>query len=411
MACFFWESIEEMNTISSVILSLPCLVAFFWAVLLCCNRRENTRSQNIWTLCLCVIGVCGFIWSDFFGTIEDYFLYYKLDIADAFFSLLIFPLVYLYFWSLTSSGKPTWKQYIWFVPAFGIGGISACLYRLLGEEQSADLIQKIIESRETYQFEPGSLQHLLFFIGWDVFYFILFLQAIVIMTYSTRNVIRYRRGLKSFFSNLGEKSIENNLVVLIGLYVLLFLAFVILFSRILSPEKYFSVKYFFSFTTGVTIYYMSYYVFRIKFTAADLIPEMENAARESINPGEMDEVYRKILPQFIELIDEEKSFLQPNLSLDDIARALNSNRTYVSRIINEEFQCNFYDYINGKRIGYAKALMQQNPMFSQEQIAKESGFLYGSNFSRTFKKQTGMTCREWLKEKKNQEQTEKNTAL
>ncbi|MDL2322996.1 helix-turn-helix domain-containing protein [Bacteroidales bacterium OttesenSCG-928-A17] len=344
-----------------------------------------------------VIVICCFIWDELYRGVEDYSFYYKLDIADSIFSLLIFPFVYLYFWSLTHRGKATWKQYLWFLPAILFGGISTVFYLLMGEEQSTDFIQKMVESRETYPFEPGSLQWTFAFIGWDVFYFIILLQVIVIMTYSTLNVIRYRRGLENFFSNLNEKSIENNRAVLIGLYILLFLSLIIFISRIISPDKDFSVRYFFMMATGITIYYMSYQVFKTKYSADDIIPEMEKETNEYINPAELDDVYAKILPQFVLLIEEEKVFLQPNLSLDDIARRINSNRTYISRLINEKFECNFYEFINQKRIEYAQSLILQNPNFTRDEIASESGFLHAPNFSRTFKKQTGITFSEWHK--------------
>jgi len=346
-------------------------------------------------LFLLVITICGFIWTDLFSGVENYSIYYKLDIVDAVFSLLIFPLIYFYFWSLTSDKKLTWKQYLWFLPAIVFGGITAALYFVMGEEQSTDFIRNLIENREAYPFEPGSPQWWLSLIGWDIFYIVLSFQIVVIMSYSTLNVIRYKRGLENFFSNLDEKSIENNRAVLAGLYILLFLASIVSLAWIFSSDKFFSVKYFFTVTTGITLYYMSYYVFKIKFTAGDIIPEMEREAKELISPAELDDAYTRLLPEFVQLIDEDKVFLQPNITLEDIARQLHSNRTYISRLINEKFECNFHEFISRKRIEYAQTLILQNPMFTREEIARESGFLHPSNFSRIFKNQTSLTFSEW----------------
>lgn len=384
---------------TTILLSLPCLVAFFWAILFFCERKENTRSQNIWILCLLMMGICTLIWGDLFIGVKNYSFYYILDIVDAIFSLSTFPMVYLYFWSLTSDRKLTWKQYIWFAPALIVGGISAVIYLLMGDEQSTDFIRKVIESRETYPFEPGSLQWFLSIIGWDVFYIILFFQVVIIMSYATWNELRYRRGLKNFFSNLDEKSIENNRAVLIGYYVMLLLALVVFFAWLFTPGKYYTVQFSFMPIAAVTIFVMSRYVFKMKFTAGNIIPEMEQEAKELINPPSSPDTYKKLLPLFVKLIEEDKIYLQPNITLEEIARQVNSNRTYISRIINEEFHTNFHDFINSKRIEYAKMLALQNPLFTQEQIAKESGFLHASNFSRVFKSQTDTTFREWQNNK------------
>lgn len=342
-------------------------------------------------VCLLVMGICTLIWSDLFMGVENYSFYYVQDVIDAVFSLSTFPMVFLYFRSLTSDRRPTWKQYIWFAPALLTGGASILIYILMGDEQSTDFIRRMIESHETYQFETGTAQWLLSFIGWDMYYIILIFQVIVIMTYSTLNVFRYKRSLKYFFSNLDEKSIENNNAVLIGFYALLLLAL------LLSIAWFFGIyiQRLFMPVAGIIIFIMSYNVFKIKFTAGNIIPEMEEETKELVNSATCNETYARILPLFVKLIEEDKVYLQPNITLEEIARQINSNRTYISRIINEEFHTSFYDFINSKRIEYAKALTHQNPKFTQEQIAQESGFSHASNFSRVFKKQTGMTFREW----------------
>lgn len=386
-----------MNALHSIMLSLPCLVALFWAIILFCNRKENTRPQNIWMVSLFIIYVCCLIWSILFVGVEDYSFYYKLDIIDGLLSLSIFPMIYLYFWSLTHDNKIGWKQYLCFLPSLFIGGISMALYLIMGEEQSTDFIRKVIESNENYVFESGSLQWWLFLMGWDIYYLVLLLQVVVIMTYSTLNLIRYRRGLEHYFSNLDEKSVKNHRVVLFGLYILLFLALFVFISRLLFYDIYFSVRYYFMLVVGITLYCMCYYVFKIRFNAGDII-QIEAENKDLPHSAEHNEVYAKLLPQFIKLIEEDRIFLNPNITLEDIARQVNSNRTYISRIINEKFDSNFYDFINKKRIEYAKTLIADNPMFTRDKIASESGFLHASNFSRVFKSQTGMTFSQWRKQ-------------
>lgn len=377
-----------------LILFLPAIVSLFWSVTLFLNRKENFRSQNIWAVCLLVLGICTFVWAIYFGGVENFTVYYKLDIIDVTFTLLILPVVYYYFRSLTNKKKLTWKQYILLAPSFVIGAIVIVLYLVMGEEQSARYMWKTTQYTNVFIALTDPIERLQYFISVYVFCFILLLQVLFVMIYSTMNLIRYKKGLSNFFSNLNEKSIENNRAVLIGLYLLLFLALIAIVGWNLFYEQYLYFRYFIMGVLTIIFYYMSYHVHKIRFGAENLVPEPEESEMENI---ESDENYIKFLPQFIKLVEEDKIYLQSNLSLDDIARHINSNRTYISRLINDKYESNFYDLINNKRIEYAQNLASSNPHLTQEVIALESGFTHTSTFSRVFKKHTGITFREWQK--------------
>lgn len=105
----------------------------------------------------------------------------------------------------------------------------------------------------------------------------------------------------------------------------------------------------------------------------------------------------KLLPEFNRLMDQEMLYLQPGLKIEDIANRLNTNRTYVSRLLSEEYNSGFFDYVNYRRITYAQARMRIQPTLTQERLAAECGFTHASTFSRVFKQYTGVTFRQWQK--------------
>lgn len=107
--------------------------------------------------------------------------------------------------------------------------------------------------------------------------------------------------------------------------------------------------------------------------------------------------HARLLPEFTRLMDEEKLYLQPGLRIEDIAHLLNTNRTYVSRLLHKEYNCGFFEYVNHRRITYAQERLRLNPDLTQERLATESGFIHASSFSRAFKQHTGITFREWQK--------------
>jgi AraC-like DNA-binding protein len=83
-------------------------------------------------------------------------------------------------------------------------------------------------------------------------------------------------------------------------------------------------------------------------------------------------------------------FLEPRFSLSDLAAAVGSNETYVSRTINQGLGLSFNQYINQLRVAYAQKLLQQ-PKSSILSSALHSGFNSKATFNRVFKEQLGIT--------------------
>ncbi len=86
----------------------------------------------------------------------------------------------------------------------------------------------------------------------------------------------------------------------------------------------------------------------------------------------------------------EQWYLEPRLSLRQLAQHLGSNESYVSRTINQGIGLSFNQYINQWRIKHAKAQLEQ-PHQSVLNLALESGFNSKATFNRVFKKQVGLT--------------------
>ena len=93
----------------------------------------------------------------------------------------------------------------------------------------------------------------------------------------------------------------------------------------------------------------------------------------------------------------EKPYLEASLSLPELANKLDIPSHHLSRIINEEFGVNFFDFVNQYRIEEVKARIG-NPEFKNLSllgIAYDCGFNTKSAFNRVFKKMTGFTPSEY----------------
>jgi TolB-like protein/AraC-like DNA-binding protein/Flp pilus assembly protein TadD len=108
--------------------------------------------------------------------------------------------------------------------------------------------------------------------------------------------------------------------------------------------------------------------------------------------------YTEKLTRFIA---EEEPFLVPNLSLRSLAEQLEIHANKLSWLLNERIGKNFNDFINHYRVEYFKqlAIDPANSHISLLGLAYESGFNSKTVFNTYFKKEMGMTPKEFLKEK------------
>ena len=94
---------------------------------------------------------------------------------------------------------------------------------------------------------------------------------------------------------------------------------------------------------------------------------------------------------------KEKPYLSPGFQLSDLGQELGMDRASLTKFINDEYGCTFYQFVNRYRIDEAKRLKLNHPEFSVEEVAIRSGFTSGVVFSSIFTRETGLTPREWLK--------------
>ena len=92
-------------------------------------------------------------------------------------------------------------------------------------------------------------------------------------------------------------------------------------------------------------------------------------------------------------MENEKPYLDSNITLDDICHKLQTNRTYLSKLINEHFHKNFNEYINEFRTKTARQILADTTKYhiSIEGVGQMSGFNSRSTFFTCFKKQTGLS--------------------
>ena len=98
------------------------------------------------------------------------------------------------------------------------------------------------------------------------------------------------------------------------------------------------------------------------------------------------------------LIQAEKLYQNPELTLTDLAKKLETNAAVISKTINQGFQMNFNDCINNYRIEAVKNSFSNGEYKKSTLlgIAFDSGFNSKATFNRAFKKNTGKTPKEFI---------------
>ncbi|MBO6162394.1 MAG: response regulator [Eubacterium sp.] len=95
-----------------------------------------------------------------------------------------------------------------------------------------------------------------------------------------------------------------------------------------------------------------------------------------------------------------RNFCNPNLMLQDVAKAVNMSNSRFSTVFSQQSGQTFTEYLIFLRLGKARELLRNTDMKSS-QIAHETGYNDAHYFSYIFKKNTGMTPSEYRAQNQN----------
>ncbi|CAL2104331.1 Helix-turn-helix protein [Tenacibaculum sp. 190130A14a] len=102
----------------------------------------------------------------------------------------------------------------------------------------------------------------------------------------------------------------------------------------------------------------------------------------------------------INRVDNNFDFIKPDFSITDIAEALHTNTTYISFVFNKTKGTTFKQYYTSLKIAYIQKKLKEEKKYrnySIKALAEEIGYSNASAFSRAFKKHTGTTPSEYIK--------------
>lgn len=177
---------------------------------------------------------------------------------------------------------------------------------------------------------------------------------------------------------------------------------------ILSKESsYFSKSLFFTLVSEVTILLINYHQSRQKKYQTILESLNKKTGNNSISIANSQPRIIPVSKEILEVVllklnafEQQKGYLSTSINLNSLSKILDTNSSYLSKIINHTKGKTFKNYLNDLRIENALEELKNNPQnkkFTIEAIAFDLGFKSAESFSKKFKSAYGMYPSKFMK--------------
>ncbi len=128
-----------------------------------------------------------------------------------------------------------------------------------------------------------------------------------------------------------------------------------------------------------------------------------NILKADNNDGSVDDAFSETHLVFIEIesfMKTKQPFLNPDLNLKSLSQVMDISERQISNAINKNSEQNFYSYINQYRVEAVKNMLANNKQatYSIVGIGEAAGFNSKSSFYTNFKKVTGISPSQYIKE-------------
>jgi AraC-like DNA-binding protein len=130
--------------------------------------------------------------------------------------------------------------------------------------------------------------------------------------------------------------------------------------------------------------------------------ENTNHKRKKIESTSIDIIQKEKINNAIKIAIQNDFYLDKSISLAKLAKQLQTNTSYLSKVINEDYKKSFAVFINDLRISNTLKKLESMPKYKTltiENIADKAGFSSSSAFYNAFKNFTGLTPSYYIKKR------------
>jgi AraC-like DNA-binding protein len=348
--------------------------------------------------------------------IIDYPVLHRTGIITAY---LAIPFLYIYSRNLFYPGN-LWRKadWIFLLPAIVYLVDYMPFFILSGEQKVAILQENLASDARIFLAGEG-------WMGFTGLYFpFAYVWIAVIMYFQVRLIIKNRK-LETGFKSVHNRRLFNFIIAITLLYIPIFIpgVFGILFRLSWFNPNFIGVSF------GLSLSAVSIYLFISPHILYGFIPERRFASQgHPDSPLVTSEIEEKTQPMgeekagrkeddsqpvvsedeidaekeiVLKHMQEQKPFLRMGYSIQDLSNETGIPVYQLSPLINGHFNMNFANWVNRFRIEYLIELVPENPQLTLEAVSKKAGFISRSTFINAFKKEKGVTPREYFKGQKS----------
>jgi len=374
--------------IRTILLLFPIYITLFWFVTLTGNKKKLSAPRlflSKFMLFPLVIFISYFLYFSPYRTLYPY-----SDIVLQYASLLVFPVYYIYFRLLTVDGSFSFKKHARYlaIPTLLAIVYAVGVYLTPTTEYRAWLFDENAYSKSSTIAFLNILR-----LAIRITYL---LQVVISVAGNYLLIRKYGEKAEEFYSNIQDGKFNNAKSLN---YSIIFMG-IAAFTFTALGRQYLLNHYEFIYAGWMIFSANLFFIGFMGITQKPINPtfELQNNAEEyshmkDIPVGTQKKLLHKILVQF----NEKKLHLNSQLNIMDIVKAVGTNRSYISGIINSRYNQNFCSFVNGYRIEELEKAIVENPDSTNESLAETCGFGSVNTLKRAISSKTGMSLTEWKK--------------
>ena len=361
--------------------SLPLMVCVVMVVQLTLTYRRRTdkaiRWLLLWAIATLLLYGCHFIYFNHFSDLLPFSdtLYVALN-------LTVYPLFLLYISAITDR-KPLsqQKRFLWsaFMLPVTAGIVVGGLYGAMDAGEAKAFITSYL-----YLGYETTLSGLALAQAWVhiVCHITFAIQVIIVIVRGFQRIRRFNKTVEQLYADTENKEIEAIPTILI-LFIVTSLVSTIV--NVIGRQMFVDTVIIAlpSVAFSALIFALSWVGMQHNFSMRDIPEEQEKETDDSEKVTAVPSANSIIIYEKLEnLMNNEQIFLQNDLLLNDVAKLLGTNRTYLLQALSSCAHMTFKEYINRKRIAHAEQLIANNPLMPKTEIATRSGYNSMSSFYR-----------------------------
>jgi AraC-like DNA-binding protein len=371
-----------------MIFTIGIFTSLFYFILLL-NKKNKSLPDVILSIWMLVIGI--HLTSTYFYAAGYWDVYPHLIGITVPFPFFYGPLLYLYVYhSLKDNHKLRKRDYLHFLPVVFTYLYMFRFYFFYSAEQKRQVDEGLID-------DFGAFSNIL-----------VVAMLISAITYAISSYIllnRHKKLLGDNFSNTEHINLNWLKAFIWGVAIIFITAVIVLVSRDVMGISYpFNPEYIFYSMMVFAILNLGYFGIRHEYIFTDnVVIELEEKSKGVYTRSSLkDDVANDKHKTLIKLMEAQKPYLEPNLTLNALAGRLDISPNHLSQIINQFEDQNFNDFINKYRVEEFIDRAGRDKHLSFLGLALDSGFNSKSTFNAVFRKHKGVTPSQFMASRQKQ---------